>query len=246
MYCLSDEQIDYILDDIRRNGVEMEDLQYNLLDHVCCILEQTLTVDTDFERTYSATIRQFYKHRLSEIEEETIQLLTFKNYYAMKKVMMISGAASVVCFIGGSLLKIGHLQGAATLIVLGMLLLSFLFLPMLAIMKMRELASMRDKLVTLLGTLVGILYALSVMFAIFRWQGNTFMWLATVSISMFVLIPVYFFTGIRQPEIRTNTIVTSVLMVGATCLLFSMIALKPATNTQANTATTPAQQVAKK
>ena len=42
MYLLSDKQIDHILSDIRRRGVEMEDLQYNLLDHICCILEQEL------------------------------------------------------------------------------------------------------------------------------------------------------------------------------------------------------------
>ena len=160
----------------------------------------------------------------------------------MKKVMMISGAASVIAFIGGSLLKILYWQGAATLIVLGMFLLSFLFLPLLAIIKVRESASVRDRLVAVLGTLVGILYAMSVMFAIFHWPGATFMWLTTVCISMFVLIPVYFFTGIRQPEIRTNTIVTSVLLVGATCLLFLMIALRPATKTS----TTPTQQVVNK
>ena len=42
MYYLSDQQIEYILNDIRRNGVEMEDLQLNLLDHICCIIEQNL------------------------------------------------------------------------------------------------------------------------------------------------------------------------------------------------------------
>ena len=42
MYNLSEQQIEYILNDIRRNGVEMEDLQLNLLDHICCIIEQNL------------------------------------------------------------------------------------------------------------------------------------------------------------------------------------------------------------
>ena len=86
MYCITEQQIAYILNDIRRNGVETEDLQLNLLDHICCILEQTLKEDDDFERFYHQTIKQFYRKELREIEEETINLLTFKNYYSMKKI----------------------------------------------------------------------------------------------------------------------------------------------------------------
>jgi len=85
MYCLSDKQIDYILNDIGARGVGMESLQHNLLDHVCCIIEQNLEENGDFERFYESTIRTFYKDALWEIEEETLTLLTFKNYYTMKK-----------------------------------------------------------------------------------------------------------------------------------------------------------------
>ncbi|MBP7245269.1 MAG: hypothetical protein KBA99_08200, partial [Bacteroidia bacterium] len=76
MYCLSEKQIDFILDDIRRNGVELEDLQSNLLDHICCIIELELEENGDFEQFYFSTIKKFYKNELREIEEETISLLT--------------------------------------------------------------------------------------------------------------------------------------------------------------------------
>ena len=79
MYCLNEKQIDFILDDIRRNGVELEDLQSNLLDHICCIIEQELEENGDFEQFYFSTIKKFYKNELREIEEETISLLNFKN-----------------------------------------------------------------------------------------------------------------------------------------------------------------------
>ena len=88
MYSINDEQIDYILNDIRRRGVEMEDLQYNLLDHICCIIEQNLESGGNFEDFYNKTIPKFFKHELWEIEEETILLLTYKNYYTMKKAMI--------------------------------------------------------------------------------------------------------------------------------------------------------------
>src|ERR1043165_9729713 len=99
MYRITDEQIEFILNDIRRNGVETESLQLNILDHICCIIEQNLKESDGFEDFYHKTIRQFYKQNLREIEEETIKLLTFKNYYAMKKVMIASGAFAVAAFV---------------------------------------------------------------------------------------------------------------------------------------------------
>ena len=63
MYCITDEQIEYILNDIRRNGVEMEDLQLNLLDHICCIMEQELKETDDFE--------QFYQDKIGTASPET-------------------------------------------------------------------------------------------------------------------------------------------------------------------------------
>jgi hypothetical protein len=91
MYTLNEQQIDRILNDIRARGVNTESLQLNLLDHICCIVEQNLEPDGDFEDFYARTIKTFYKKELSEIEEEAQLLLTYKNYYAMKKIMITSG-----------------------------------------------------------------------------------------------------------------------------------------------------------
>ena len=89
MYQLSDQQLDWMLDDIRRRGIETEDLQVNLLDHISCIIENELEENGDFGQFYSTVITRFYKRELMEVEEETQSLLLFKNYYAMKKIMFI-------------------------------------------------------------------------------------------------------------------------------------------------------------
>ncbi len=119
MYRISDEQIDYIINDIRARGVDMESLQQNLLDHMCCVIEQNLKEGEDFEKFYQTTIKTFYKEALWEIEEETIQLLTFKNYYKMKKIMISSGIFSAITLSVGILFKFMHWPGAAICILLG-------------------------------------------------------------------------------------------------------------------------------
>jgi hypothetical protein len=227
MYSLTDKQIAYILDDIRARGVEMESLQQDLLDHVCCIIENNLEVGGDFEGFYATTIKTFFKHELREIEEETILLLTFKHYYTMKKIMIGSGTISVLTFILGSFFKIMHWNGASILLLIAILSVCSGFLPLMFVLKLREDNSNRDKLISGIGTIFGILISLSTLFKIQHWAGANIMWLISLGILGFVFIPIYFFTGIRNPETKTNTIVSSILMVIVAGLLFTLSSIHP-------------------
>jgi hypothetical protein len=229
MYQLSDQQIDYIFNDISARGVEMESLQLNLHDHVCCIIEQNLEENGDFESFYQKTIQTFYKDALWEIEEETLQLLTNKNYYKMKKIMIYSGTLSVAGFIAGSIFKIMHWPGASAILLLSMLNISLIFLPLLFILKTREVSAMKDKLMIAIGTIFGILFSISSLFKIFHWPGANLMWLFALGILMFVFIPIYFFSGIRTPETKVNTIITSIILISAGGMLFTLTSLKPST-----------------
>jgi hypothetical protein len=229
MYCLSEEQVEFIRNDISHNGIETEDLQSNLLDHICCIIEQNLEENGDFGSFYSATLKTFYKKELREIEEETKSLLMFKNYYTMKKLMIVSGTFSVIGFITGSLFKFMHWPGANILIVLSIATVALLFLPLVSILKIKEVNANRDKFVITSGTLVGILYCIAVLFTIQHWPGSRtgVLWLVTTATSMFIFIPIYFFNGIRKPETKVNTIVSSILLVVVTGLHFTMVSLRP-------------------
>jgi hypothetical protein len=227
MYCITDEQIDFILNDIRRNGVEMEDLQSNLLDHICCIIEQNLKENDDFEAFYRKTIRQFYKNSLREIEEETINLLTFKNFYAMKKTMVVTGAFSVTAFIFGALFKYMYWPGASVLLALGIGTFSLLFLPLMFILKSREANATSQKAVIAVASAVGILFSMAILFIIQHWPGANVLLFSSIGGAAFVLLPVYFFTGIRRPETKLNTIIMSIILVGIIGLQFSLVRLRP-------------------
>ena len=227
MYCLNEKQIDFILDDIRRNGVELEDLQSNLLDHICCIIEQELEENGDFEQFYFSTIKKFYKNELREIEEETISLLTFKNYYVMKKTMLVSGVVAASFLTLGIILKFLHMPGAAAGIVLGIGGMSFVFLPLLFLLKIKEQKETKNKVLIGLGTFAGILMTLGILFKIMFWPGANMMALTSLLILLFVFLPVYFFTGFRNPETKVNTVVSSILILTG-CGLFLTLVRSPA------------------
>jgi hypothetical protein len=85
MYSLNEQQIDFILGDINARGIRLESLQYDLLDHICVIIEQQLEKEEDFEQCYEATISTFYRQELREIEEETIFLLACRNRLTLSR-----------------------------------------------------------------------------------------------------------------------------------------------------------------
>jgi len=222
MYCITDEQMDFILGDIRARGVETEDLQLNLLDHICCIIEQQLEENGDFGQFYSATIRKFYKDELREIEQETQSLLTNKNYYVMKKIMIYSGTFAAAALTAGIIFKYMHAPGASVMLVLGIVTASLIFIPLLFALKIREKQSGKDRLLVGLGTLSAIAICLGIMFKVMHWPGANILSVASPAILMLLFLPIYFFTGIRNPESKVNTIVTSILMIVGCGLFFSL------------------------
>lgn len=223
MYCLSEKQIDFILHDIRARGVEMETLQQDLLDHVCCIIEQNLEENGDFEGFYSATIRTFFKTELKEIEEETLYLLTNKNYYAMKKIMLTSGVFSAMVLSFGILFKFMHWPGASALIVCGIGIFSLIFLPLLFLLKVKEKQQAINRFSIGIGTLCAIGFSLSTLFKIMHWPGANVMGISAIGIMVLVFLPVYLFTGIKHSETKVNTIVTAILVFAGAGLLMSLV-----------------------
>lgn len=223
MYCISETQIDFILNDIRARGIGIESLQQNLLDHICCIIEHDLEEDGDFEGFYLSAIATFYKVELKEIEVETIHLLTHKNYYFMKKVMIGSGAFSVALLTTGIFFKFMHWPGAAAILLFGVLLLSFIFLPSMFTLRVKEQQENRDKVVAGIGTLAAMLIAIGILFKIMHWPGATILCTLALGIMIVLFIPVYFFSGIRNPQTKVNTIVSSVLMIAGCSLILVLI-----------------------
>lgn len=232
MPVLTDQHLDHILQDLARRGIEREDLRNNLLDHICCILETEGWEESAFEANYEQIVRRFYKHTLSELEEETTNLLTYKNYYAMKKVMIFSGVTATTVLSAGIVLKFLHMPGAGAGIVAGTLLFSMLFLPLMLVLRMREKKALTERVMVLLSALTGILISMGILFKVMHWPGATMMGLTSVGILVLLFLPVYLVTGLRNPDTRLNTIVSSVLIVCGSALFLSLARSPYATRMQ--------------
>jgi hypothetical protein len=222
---LSKHQVQYILKDIHQNGIQNEDLALNLLDHICCILEEELDDIRSFETHYPLVFKRFFKKEMAEIEEETQLLLTFQNYYAMKNVMIKSGFLSSILFIIGAVLKIAHLPGAAALLLLAAAVFSLVFLPIFFVFKSKN-SSGSTKLIIGSGVLFGIIFCIATLFKVMHWPGANLLWKIGLADLFFLFLPLYFFNGIRNEESKTNTILTSVMILMMGGMLFTLTNLK--------------------
>lgn len=229
MYKVTDEQVDFIADEIRKRGITLDDLLWNLVDHVCCIMEQEMSETDDFHRFLQALWPRFFKDNLREIQEEAELLITFKHFYAMKRTLSIAGITSAFFTLTGSILKIAHLPGAGISIVLGIAIFALLFLPLMIVLKFRDETAKTDRLVFALGFLLGISASLGFLFKIMHWPFANMLMLTGVVGFTFVYTPLYLITRVRRPELRFNTIVNAVLMFSAGGLLFAMFNLHRST-----------------
>lgn len=227
MYSVTDDQVEFILSDIERRGVKTEDVRDNILDHVCCIIENEFNGGKDFKKFYENTIARFYKKELSEIERETENLLTFKYYYAMKRTLKITGLISTVLIALGAFFKVMHWPGAGVMYVLGFVSLSFIFIPLNIVLQSRDDKKKSDKIVMIFGLLLAISGFIGLLFKTMHWPGANFLFFGSLGLFGLVFVPIYFITRYRDPETRFNAIIHSTFMFAGAAIFFGLISLKP-------------------
>lgn len=222
MHSLGAVEVDFIESDLKSRGIVSEDLRDDLLDHICCIIENEITVEDNFHEYYEATLPRFFKDQLSEIQIETDNLLKFKNFYTMKKILKFSGIATVVLTVLGALFKSAHWPGAGLLIILGGFSFSIIYMPLLILLKLKDDEPKIDKVVYSFGLILAIFLSAGVLFKIMRWPyANNLMFYSTLLFT-FVFVPIYFITRFRRPEVKFNTAVNSVLMIAVGGIFYSM------------------------
>lgn len=227
MYSLSEHEVDFILDDIEKQGITTEDVRFNILDHVCCIIENEMSDDRNFNEFYKDTIARFYRKELGEIEEETQVLLTFKNYYAMKRTLKISGIISIILIMIGVTFKTMHWPGAGISVVLGLAFFSLIFIPLNIVLKFKDDEEKSNRLIMTVGLITASFATIGVLFKIMHWPWANIIMFSSLLVFMIVFIPIYFFVKYKDPESKFNAIINTTFMVGAAGMLFALINLHP-------------------
>lgn len=123
---VEDTHIEYIEKALIDEGLLLEDLRSDMVDHICCLLEQN--ENESFEIAYTEVMKTFKANEFKEIEKEIINI-KFNNHIIMKKFTYLSGYIATTLTTTGILFKIMHWPGANIMIIVGIFLLNFIFLP---------------------------------------------------------------------------------------------------------------------
>ena len=126
---LNDFQIGLIEKDIQSSGVYMKDLVYDMLDHICCSVEEKMQEGEVFDKAYEKTKSEFCHTGYEEIQAETKFLLTI-NSNKMKTLKNVLGITAFVLLLTGNFFKIQHWPGGGMLVVLGSLLIIGILISM--------------------------------------------------------------------------------------------------------------------
>ncbi len=225
MYKISENEVDFIINDITKRGVVTEDVRDNIVDHVCCIIENEMKMGEDFFKCYGNTIARFFRKELREIEDETRDLLTFKYYYAMKRTLKITGLMSAAFIVLGGLFKLQHWPGAGILLFSGLILFSLVFVPLNIILKYQDDKEKKNRIIMIIGFLTTIIGTLGVLFKVMHWPMANILFYGSFITFFLVFIPIYFFTRFKDPATKFNAIIHTTFMVagcGMLLMLFSM------------------------
>jgi hypothetical protein len=217
MFELSFAQVQFIKTEVSRADVSLSHLPYDLIDHICCDIENTMNEGLPFEKAYEAVKKKIGIRGLQQIQEDTLFLID-KKYRIMKNTMKIFGVIAPILMAVGGLFKIEHWPGAGVMVTLGFFLLTFVFLPSAIYVSYREVSNKTKLFLHLSGFLAGFFFAVSFLFKIQHWPWASYIMFAAV-IASIGFIPALFISQVKLAESNTKKIALILGLIGSLAYL---------------------------
>lgn len=185
-----DDNYERIKSDLVSRGLTVDRLIDDVLDHVCCMVEEYMIQGIDFESSYQRVLDHIGDKRLTEIQHQTILNLD-KNYQRMKKFTYLFGLSSAIITIIGAICKRMHWPGGGVLIPVGMALVILVFLPLYFITKSREQTEKKNPVYAIVGYLtLGLLLA-GATFKNMHWPGANGLTMVGAGFLIIGFVPLY-------------------------------------------------------
>ena len=217
---LSAEQVQKIQQDVHESGISFSHLEADLVDHICCYVEELMEYGQSFEQAYKKARKRINIEQLKDIEIKTILLITQK-FKTMKTFMKITGITGIGLLIISLIFKSGHIAGANVLFLLGIVSIAFAYIPALLLTVRREKLIKRNMHIFYSGLITVFLILVSYIFTMMHWPYRSYVLLFTW-ISAFVFILLLFLGALKNEENRIiNLSVVLILTVVISLSIFS-------------------------
>ncbi len=219
-----DDNLDRIRSDLVRRGLTYDPLMDDLLDHVCCMLEEAMNTGSDFESSYDRVLETIGEKSLPEIQHQTLLNLD-KKFQQMKNFTYIFGLTSALLTIVGAFFKKMHWPGAGILITVGIVLVVLVFLPLYFVTNYKEQVEKKNPVYAIVGYLTLMLLMAGALFKIMHWPGANIAIQVGIGFLIIGFIPLYVVNAFQRggkEKVRLPYIV--MLLVGISIvMLFSSL-----------------------
>ena len=229
---LSDREIEMLNREIEKQGLTYTQLQKELLDHLCCDIEAKMDEGLEFLKAFEEVQSRLENNRIQEIQEETLLLINQK-YRMMKKFMYILGTIAPSLMIVGAIFKLQHWPGASVLIVLGSFLLGAIYLPVFAMVSMRDTRKKEkrvNKTLYVTGVITGFIFITGVLFKIMHWPGAGIALTLSVLLIVVLFIPVLVVHALKDKENQAQNFSILVFILAMMAVNIMLFALKVSKN----------------
>ncbi len=222
---LNDQQVKIIHDILVKHGITYNALHIDLLDHICCMVEENMDNGLDFDESLTLSISKFGVSNIYQIQENTIYLLTLK-LNKMKKVVGIFGIISALSVILGVFFKIQHWPGAGILLIVGLIITALFVFPTMAYLDIKQGQSTIHKLHSLSGYVSAILLSLATLVKIMHWQGFYELYYPGAILLLLVFLPLHTWKNYTIAENKILAFAKSLLIFAGALVFWGLLHLQ--------------------
>jgi len=168
---LNELQIGKIADTVNESAIASAEMKEDLIDHLCCIVEDEMSKGKDFETVFQTVWKRFCTKGLNEIQHEEVFLKTSKQRKRLDLFIYISGYTALILTFATIMLQLFHLPGGSLFLLFSSLIIIFVFFPTIIIRFFKQLPGNKKIIPFIFGILGVWTLMLSAIFSILHFPG---------------------------------------------------------------------------
>lgn len=222
MAMLNEREVNIINDQLVSYGLSDDMIRLDLIDHVCTLTELFMEKGQSFEAASKMAFAEFKPQEFEEIQELSLYYINLKQN-KMKKAVGILGIATSLMIVVGVGFKLEHWPGANITITMGLLITSFILLPLMAYVSYNKTNSSQAKFTHFSGYLAAVLNCVAFIFIMQHWPGARALSILGMVILCLVFMPLYAIKSYKTSENKILGLSKSFLILAGIILFWGLL-----------------------
>lgn len=197
---LTEEQVDYVWQELSDGSLREMRLKAELVDHFCCHMEESMSAGVSFEEAYEAARQAITPYGAGNIQEEDDLMMSLAKQKTMKKFFYLSAFLSTFLIMAGFLFRILHNDLGSLALLAGNFCLLFGVLPAVVVFFIRNLQfqSVPDRIRLVAGVAGGAVFSVGSMFKVLHYPLADTLSVAGLLALLLVFLPLFFWQLYRR------------------------------------------------